>query len=145
VDLLPAILLLIMGSGLLILGFIFNREEEASPSLSNMAALRKEISALRDEVRRNDAKNDLVQREILLVRSAMPDLNESPPKTILSSEDNVKGLFEPRFGDAAMSRAERNKEIVAMAQQGYSSSDIAEELAMSNDTVSMIINKFKRA
>ncbi|MCL1790165.1 MAG: hypothetical protein FWG40_02220 [Peptococcaceae bacterium] len=144
-DLLPAILLLIMGSGLLILGFIFNREEEASPSLSNMAALRKEISALRDEVRRNDAKNDLVQREILLVRSAMPDLNESPPKTILSSEDNVKGLFEPRFGDAAMSRAERNKEIVAMAQQGYSSSDIAEELAMSNDTVSMIINKFKRA
>jgi len=145
VDLLPAILLLVMGAGLLVLGFVFNRDEEATPSLNNMAALRKEISALRDEVRRNDAKNDLVQREILLVRSVMPDLDESRPKTLLSAEDNVKGLFEPRFGDAAATRAERNKEIVSMAQNGFSNSDIAEELAMSNDTVSMIVNEYKRA
>jgi DNA-binding NarL/FixJ family response regulator len=63
----------------------------------------------------------------------------------MPTDDNVKGIFESRFGDTLNAKAEKNKDVMSLAQQGLSSSDIADELSMSRDTVSMIINNYKRA
>ncbi|MCL1916979.1 MAG: hypothetical protein FWG14_01485 [Peptococcaceae bacterium] len=161
-DLVPAIFLLGGGAILLFIGFYFNRDEDHTQSQSGIQVLRKEINALRDEVRRNDAKNDLVQREILLVREALPESNGSCSHVASSSEDTIRGVLEPRFG-VLSSRAE--KQDGSQCQDSYWRQDQSEDpdpdpdldldpsqdqeedcsLTQNQDTITMLYNKYKRA
>jgi len=144
-NFLQAAILLLLGTVLLVIGIrAKSKDEDAMTTLKGLAVFRRDIDALKDQASRSEAKSDLVQRELMLLRNEIHEC-----KTTLaaraSEPKKSKGVFETRYDAEPDPIPEKYRAVMALAQQGLPVADIARKMALSQDAVAMILNMYKRA
>lgn len=142
-----AVVLLFVGIIIILWGW---RSENKSgqnmiTALKGIAILRKEMDVLQMEVRSLESRIDQAL-EILLVILEKPENEQAMEAAAFETvaAEKQDSLFYRKSDGQKMSSSAKYDEVVILAQQGCTVTEIADKLAISQDAVCMVLNTQRR-
>lgn len=106
--------------------------------LKGLITMKKEISDLRQKVTELEKKTEDYSRYINASNHTVTN------KETVSGDDYKRNATSALPGEKKKMSAPKYEEVLVLADQGYSVTEIADKLALSQDAVRMVMNTHKR-